>query len=670
MNTRINGDMCRQPADMMSREWLDTNGTGSYASSTLLLAHTRRYHGLLVANLPGPAHGRHVLLSKFEESVDTSQGETFLTRHQYPGVLYPPAPLSLVEFELSECPSWRYGLPGCELRRSVMMLHRRNAVLVRYSLFDATAPATLRLKPFLAFRRNHTLMRENRALRPDVQPLVHGLSVDPYPGMPRLYLHWSAGRVLGVKPGGDWYRQFEYAEEHRRGYDFREDLYMPAVLELALAPDQDLFVAASIEPLSDSLDALWLQEASRRADARQSALRHCRKLTRNAAQIAVAERLAQAADQFLVTMPGHRPAVIAGYHWFDDWGRDTMIALPGLAFCCGRLEDGFRVLQTFSERERHGFLPNVIAPDGTCAYNGVDASLWFFWTVQQYLRAGGSLDDVREHLWPTMRRILDAYAAGSTNRLVCNADGLLSAGGRDTQLTWMDASVNGLPVTPRWGYAVEINALWFNALLFCDELAKIFRDRTFRLPVAVTPLTRAFRRMFWLPDAGHLADVVNETGTDRALRPNQIFAVSLPFSPLTHAMQEAVVAAVARELRTPFGLRTLAPSDPHYRATYSGDVLVRDFAYHQGTVWPWLLGAFVESHLKIHRHSVTARDEVRQWLAPWREHLADAGVGTISEVGDGDAPHRPNGCIAQAWSVAEILRAHHLLWEADRKGTK
>ena len=667
MNIVEQAVQCQDVAFLLDREWLETNGLGGYAASTLLTCHTRRYHGLLVANLPAPAAGRHVLLSKFDEAIGGEHGFTPLTIDHFPGVRYSANPCPLVHFDLSEYPTWTYRVGHAEVRRSVVMVYGQNTVLLRYVAYGTSERLILRLRPLVAYRRHHTLTHENGFLRVVTEPLANGFRMEPYRGMPPLVVQWSPGRLKEADRSAYWYRNFELDEDRKRGYDWHEDLFMPTTLELELRPEEELFVLASTDVVAD-IGELWNQEVARRQKAREGALRHCHSLGLEAEFTAIAERLVLAADQFLITTPSGRPALLAGYPWFEDWGRDTMISLPGTAFHAGHRESGFAVLEAFASLEQRGLLPNFINPDGTAAYNSVDASLWFFWTVQQFLNAGGELERVRQTCWPAMRRIIAAYVRGMASPPVkMNSDGLLYAGSRETQLTWMDANANGLPVTPRWGYAVEINALWFNALVFAGELATLLRDDTFRLPIDTGTLAHAYRDLFWLRDSGYLADVVNEEGKDVSVRPNQIFAVSLPFSPLTRTMQEAVVDRIARELLTPYGLRTLGPEDSRYCGRYTGTMAERDSAYHQGTVWPWLMGAFVEAYLRVHHNSRPALDSVRIWLRNWSVHLADAGVGTISEILDGDAPHRPNGCIAQAWSVGEVLRAMHLYGAADKK---
>lgn len=670
MNILFSRDLCRIEHDMLRREWLDTNGCGGYASSTVLNCHTRKYHGLLVANLPAPACGRHVLLSKMEDSLVFGGQEHVLTATQFPGALVPAGGLPLAAFELTTHPSWTFKTGPLEIRRSLALVYGQNSLLTRYVASGVTGDTRLRLKPFLAFRRNHGLARANEAIRGALVSATDGFRIAPYAGMPELYVQVHGASRLEITPAGYWYRDFEYLEEQHRGYDCREDLFLPAVLEFVMTPGQDVVVAVSTTAQTD-LDSLWAAEMHRRDSRREAAIEAARRVGPASADVGLAEILLRAADQFLVTTPQGRPALLAGYHWFDDWGRDTMIALPGTAFWTGQAERGFKVLEAFASRERGGRLPNFINPDDTASYNSVDASLWFFWAIQQYLQTGGSPARVQEHLWPVMRRIVEAFSSsrGPAAEVFMDGEGLLHAGTPDTQLTWMDACYDGRPVTPRWGYAVEINALWYNALAFCAEQAREYGDRGFKLPVPLGRLARSFQRKFWLPQRKYLADVVNHAGVDTALRPNQLFAVSLPFSPLPAGMQEAVMECVTASLVTPWGLRTLAPEHPDYQPHYGGNGFARDHAYHQGTVWPWLLGAYVDGYLRVHHGTRAACGFLRERLSHWSQHVRDAGLGSVSEIFDAEPPHNPNGCVAQAWSVGEVLRAHFVIWLAERENS-
>ncbi len=662
MHIALSHQDCRDRAGLASREWLDVNGTGGYASGTVLGPPSRKYHGLLVTNLPAPAAGRHVLVTAMEEAVELDGVTSSLAGVEFDGG-GSVTPVLPEHFEAIPAPTWTYRLPGVRVERSVLMLYRRDAVLVRYR-FDAPATASGRLVlgPLLAYRRNHDLACRNPYLNvhPDTRP--GGFHLEPYAGMPPLNVQVTGPRSTVFTPASEWREGVYYRLEQERGYPAREDLFRPGVLTIEFRAGDTVLVMLSTGPV-EAPGALLAQELGRRrmrcAAARETALR----FARNEDEEALGTALCLSAETFLVRVPPDRPTVPAGYHWFEDWGRDTLISLPGLAFVNGRLKTGLEVMQTFVDHERDGRIPNYIGPAGAGAYNSVDAPLWLFWALEQYLLYGGELQELRRFL-PVLKRILDRLAGGSTgDGVYLDRSGLLHSGTPETQLTWMDAIVDGQPVTPRCGFAVEICALWFNALRFACDLAAAFGESGYTPPVDPARVAIAFRERFRLPDRPYLADVVGEGGQDGSLRPNQIFAVSLPHSPLGAREARAVVDAVTCALFTPRGLRTLAPDAPAYRGRYAGSVRERDFAYHQGTVWPWLLGHFGEAFLKTHGWRHEARQILRDHLRGWLPHLFEAGVGSVSEVFDGDPPHRPGGCIAQAWSVAELIRLFSLIEE-------
>jgi predicted glycogen debranching enzyme len=373
--------------------------------------------------------------------------------------------------------------------------------------------------------------------------------------------------------------------------------------------------------------------------------------------------LRRTARQFQIELPGGVAAIHAGYHWFGPWGRDTLIALPGLVFQSGDLELGVRILKAFAHFEKKGLLPNFINADGSGAYTAADPSLWFFWTVQQYLKFGGSLETVRREFWPTMLSILRHFIRGTENGIVVDLDGLVRAGSPATAVTWMDAQVGGRPIIPRWGYMVEINALWYNTVCFTLELArKKFSEYVEELDSDYgTRVQHAFVQKFWLADQKLLLDSANEYCSDSSLRPNVIFAVSLPYSPLNQAQQRAVVQAVRRELFTPYGLRSLTPNDMRYHGICQGENWVRELAYHQGSVWPWFLAHFAEALFRAEGRTKENKALFAGVVDAFEHHLHEAGVGSVSEVFDGDAPHLPRGAISQAWNVAEVLRLLTLL---------
>jgi len=653
MATHLDPETCRDPARSFRDEWLETNEIGGYASGTVAGCRTRKYHGLLVASLASPP-GRFLLLAGYEDSLLSGKTETPLACHRYPGVLHPGGYRFLTSFSLDLCPAFTFQNGPCRVTRQILMPHGENTVLVRYSLEQPDTPVTLRLKPLLAFRDHHWLKQEDTAIRTAVDRHGNGFDISPYDGMPTLHIRTSIPSVFHDQP--DWYRNFEYEREAERGYDYRESLFCPGFLEVALRQGQDVVVAASAAPVPTTLEEAWNKEITRRRRISLSLPEPGAGTPPESA--ALLPGLIRAGRQFVIRTPTGRPAIVAGYPWFDDWGRDTLISLPGLTFCSGDPETGIAILQSVGNAERDGLIPNFFAADPAHhAYNAVDASLWYFRSVQHMLQSTGDFETIRSRFWPVMQRILAHFMQGTRNRIFMNENGLLHAGSHDTQLTWMDAKSHGRPVTPRHGYAVEINALWYNALCFSASLGDRFQD-PLPWPTDLPDRCRAaFLRLFWLEDSASLADSFADGQLDGSTRPNQILAVSLPFTPLSPAQQAGVVEKVRRELLTPYGLRTLAPSDPAYRGRYEGNQDERDAAYHQGTVWPWLLGHYAEALLRVAPDRKAAASDLLATIRPLLDYVVrDGGLGQVPEIFDGDPPHRPNGCFAQAWSVAELIR--------------
>ncbi len=641
----------------LNYEWLETNGTGGYASSSILQCHTRKYHGLLVANLTDPS-GRYVLVSKVEDAVECQQRESSLVSHQYPDYFFAGGQQNLQRFESGICPKFIFEIAGQTLEKEIMMIRGTDSVILKYCLQKADPSCVLRLKPFLAYRGIHSLSAENSYFRGEVMENPEGYRMAPYEGMPTM--HVQVSRSSRILPLGVWYKRFEYAEEKARGYDGQEDLYCPGIIEIPFDKKKEVYVCFTTEPFSEALQKIWMKEQKRRTFAEKQSSVFVESFKEDKENV---KSLIKAADQLLIRTPAGRYAILAGYHWFYEWGRDTLISLPGLTFCRRCFQEGQEILQNFGEFEKYGLFPNFFAEDEKeNAYNTVDASLWYFWAVQQYLKYGGYDQWVRQNLWPVMKRILKQFLAGTIYDIHMDERGLLHAGSEGTRLTWMDAAVNGLPVTPRWGYMVEINALWYNAVCFSHELALQYDDREFALENLIPLIRRSFRETFWIDHGSYLGDVYRQGRLDAAVRPNQIFAVSLPYSPLDPADWSGVVNKVESLLLTSCGLRTLAPGDPDYQGRYEGQMAERDGAYHQGTVWPWLWGHFGEAYLRVHQNSKKAKHALQKQIRRFlKSHLPQAGLGCISEVFDGDPPHRPNGCIAQAWSTAELIRLLTLL---------
>jgi len=631
-----------------SREWLETNGIGGFASATITGCHTRRYHGLLVAATKPPV-GRFVLLSKLEETLIVGDRRIELSTNRYPGVVHPQGYSLLKQFRLDPFPTSIFEVEGIEIEKTVFMVQGENTTVVEYRVISGTQEESVRLqlRPLIAFRDYHSLTHENGAIRGTVDGGLGVVSFSPYPGLPTLYL---GNNAASIESSSHWYRNFEYEAERERGLDFAEDLFNPCVLEFDLNSKPCATIIASTEH----------RNASMAPECRQSEIiRRQANAMRSPLQDDFVTLLTVAADQYIVSR-GDEKSVIAGYHWFSDWGRDTMIALPGLTLPTRRFELARQILRTFSRSVDQGMLPNRFPDAGeTPEYNTVDATLWFFEAIRAYLDYTDDLFFVQNELYSVLADIIAWHVRGTRFGIKLDTSGLLNSGEAGVQLTWMDAKVGDWVVTPRRGKPVEIQALWYNTLCIMEGLAARVGDEAARKRYnSMAALTKwSFNRLLWNEQGGYLYDVVNGGPPDASIRPNQIFAVSLPYSMLSPERAKQVVDRVHQHLLTPYGLRSLAPCDPQYRGRYTGDGRSRDGAYHQGTVWPWLLGPFITAYLKVNGRSESALRQAEQWLTPLKEHLSEAGLGHISEICDGDVPHRPVGCVAQAWSVAEILWA-------------
>jgi predicted glycogen debranching enzyme len=642
-------------------EWLETNGLGSYASSTILSCNTRKYHGLLVANLKKP-QGRHSLLSWLEDSILMKGKKFFLSCCQYPGVFHPGEKHFLREFCLGYSPRFTYEADGFRLHKAIMMVYGEDRVLIRYDVEHCLFPGIFRLKPFLAYRGFHALAKQNMYLHTKTTGIENGFKMEPYDGMPPIFIETTA--KYEFYPSFVWHNNFEYQVEKERGFDWHEDLFCPGVFEIPVQKGSTVIFSASPEICRGGLEEIWTAEMTRRAGDASIDERVAEKFETEGDKINV-RNLITSGQQFLIKTPSGRPAIVAGYHWFVDWGRDTLISLPGLTFCSGRIPEGIDILTSLGAHEKNGLLPNYFSDNETeSAYNTVDTSLWYFWAVQQMLKCTGDIETIRNQMWPVMKIILQAYMDGTVFNIRMSKNGLLHAGDEDTQLTWMDATVEGKPVTPRWGYPVEINALWYNAICFAHELAQGFDDYKSFFHVLIPEIKKSFVDTFWIEDGAYLGDVFCDGHLDRTIRPNQILAVSLPHSPLDLARQSAVVEKVRQHLLTSVGLRTLSPEDKNYKGRYEGNGPARDAAYHQGTVWPWLIAHFGEAYIRVAKDKAAAKafllNHIRSFIG---RHMPEADVGSISEIFDGDPPHHPNGCISQAWSVAGLIRLYTLLNE-------
>lgn len=644
MKTLFRPEILHRFDEASRREWLEPNGLGGYAASSLIGANTRRYHGLLVAATRPPV-GRMVLLSKLDETVLLGDARIELSCNRFPGAVSPEGHHRLASFERELHPVIVYEAGGVCIEKSIAAIHGENTTVVVWKVLEAPGPFVLELRPFSAFREDHALARANVHLRADATFENDVFRAKPYDGVPELQMLVPGAEFV---PAPDWYRSFEYDLERERGLDHLEDLFTHGVFRRKLNPGDRFGVVISTGEVAGR-DAAKLLDAERK---------------RRAAIVApipegdgFRRALALAADGFLVRRGESLASVIAGYPWFVDWGRDAMISLPGLLLSTGRYDDAKKVLLAFKKAMRAGLVPNRFGDrDGEPLYDTADATLWMFVATHHYLRASGDEAFVLREMLPALRDALSHHDRGTLHGIRVGPDGLLSAGEPGCALTWMDAKAGDLVFTPRSGRPVEVNALWYNAVAILADLEK--RAGNEAEAKALTSRARkiktAFARVFWNEEAGYLYDVDDHV-KEASIRPNAIFAVSLPYGLLTKEQAARVLEVVDAKLLTPVGLRSLAPGDPAYRPVYQGGVAERDAAYHQGTVWTWLLGPYVDALVKV--RGAAGRTQARKLLDGLATHLLEACVGQLSEIFDADPPHAARGCPAQAWSVAEVLRA-------------
>jgi predicted glycogen debranching enzyme len=651
-------DLCGDPHFSAEREWLVTNGLGGYASGTVAGVLTRRYHGLLIAALQPPV-GRTLLLTKLDEMVTYADRTYSLFANRWrDGQLEPEGYHHLERFRLEgTTPVWTFACADALIEKRVWMQQGANTTYIRYDLCRGSGPLALSIKAIVNHRDHHASTRA-QDWQMHIKRVPHGLQVRAHADAAPFYLLSDQAEAT---PQHEWYGGYCLSVEDHRGLEALEDHLVAGLFQATLWPGDSLtLVATAEEAVPRSIAAnprLDGQAAYAERQVYEAGLLERARPHLASAPPAI-EQLVLAADQFIVrrSLPGESEgcSVIAGYPWFADWGRDTMIALPGLALVTGRLEVAAAILRTYADFVDGGMLPNRFPDEGAAPeYNTVDAALWYFEAIRAYHAATGDDGLVRD-LYPVLQEIVRWHVQGTRYGIhVDPVDGLLFSGEPGVQLTWMDARVGDWVVTPRSGKAVEINALWYNALCTLVQFAHIVGELVGELEGLAQRVRASFGR-FWNDALGYCYDVVDgPEGDDARLRPNQLLAVSLHHSPLERERQRAVVDVCARHLLTSHGLRSLAPGDPAYVGHYGGDRRQRDAAYHQGTVWTWLIGPFVSAHLRVYGEQALARS----YLDPLLDHLSGGCAGSIGEIFDGDPPFAPRGAIAQAWSVAEVLRA-------------
>jgi len=686
-----------QPIEnLLTKEWLLTNERGSYASSTIAGCNTRGYHGLLIGSLNPPVNRMMTLTNCLEMVI--IKGRAFnLSTFEFSGKFAPTGFTFLRQFRRDIGSHFDYELDELKLTKSVYLLRDTDTVALVYDFTSVQhrkvscgEPVEFVLRPFVGLRDFHTLQKSHAPLysrRFGNGVLIrHNIANSCELFLSCLSVHPArekneVSHGVNFEKDRQWWFNFVYRNNRERGQDFTEDLWTPGFFKCRIETPAKVVLWANLSPpwarckpeQLANLDIDTVREDLRRhqENIKQCVSRHSSlvsRITGHRTRATNFEALCLTADRFIArrqTNHTQRTTILAGYPWFADWGRDAFIALPGLLLSTGRFEEAKSVLTTFATAADEGMIPNRFDDrSGTTYFNSVDASLWFINAAFQYLQATSDSSTFTQELLPTIHWIIESYHKGTRFDIHADDDGLITAGDDQTQLTWMDAKCDGVAFTPRCGKAVEVNALWYNSLCL---LAQFYRERDIEAAEHYKSMSEnvraGFCKLFFNESKGYLNDCIWPDGSvDESLRPNQIFAVSLPFSPLSDRQQKSVVNAVQKQLLTPYGLRTLNVQDSRYKGVYTGPQQQRDEAYHQGTVWPYLMGPFVESYLKVNGYSKKSKKKAAEFIRPLLHHLTEDGcLGSVSEIFDGDVPHKPRGCFAQAWSVAELIRAYQLI---------
>ncbi len=644
---------------LLESEWLLTNSRGGFASGTILGCNTRRYHGLLVGTHTPPAN-RIAALSNCLETVNRKSGSFSISNFEFDHALHPNGYERLLEFRKDAGVHFEYDLDCARLTKSIYLLPDSDILAISYSFTNVTEIFEFTIRPFAAMRDFHSLQHSHAALTSVWDDEQLSIATDDE-SMGRLSLYC---REMRFEQSPEWWHRFFYRVERRRGQDCFEDLWSPGVYRKRIKGRRQFVFWAGLFDANHPQETLSKMDLSTAIDAislHEKQLLKAAEPTDN-----VSRKLILAVDQCVIERTINEqiaPSILAGYPWFLDWGRDTFIALEGTCLCTGRHDEAWGVLKTFADAVSEGMVPNRFDDYGNKPhYNSIDASQWFVHAAFRYLEATDDRKNFCNTLLPAIKWIMDSYRKGTRFGIHADADGLITGGDIDTQLTWMDAKHEGIAFTPRYGKAVEINALWYSNLCCLAEYYKSKDSDDSTWHDLAEQVRHSFQQLFWNESKGYLNDCILPTGkADSSLRPNQIFAVSLPFTPLNIKQAQKVVDVVQKHLLTPYGLRTLADDDPRYKRQCTGSMGQRDAAYHQGTVWAWLIGPFIEAYLKTHGFDPTAKRQCRGFLAPLIKHLDESAcIGNISEIFDGDDPHTPRGTYAQAWSVAETLRAWQL----------
>ncbi len=648
---RDRGDISNR--EFPDKEWIVTNGLGGYASGTSMGINTRKYHGLLVASMNPPVE-RRLMLCSLDEEIIAGEDTYYLAAHQYPGKVHPEGYRYLMGFAMDPIPTFRYMTGGISIEKKLFMVYGENTIIIMYNIHNPLdTDVSLRMFPLVNDRDIHHLTRSK-----DINFHQEAKDTGIILKNGKSEIHLNSNMQFSHEPY--WYYNLEYPVELSRGYPYIEDNFNPGYFEADIGKGYSSFFIIASTGDTDSADIRTVRNRLEKETERRDKL-----VERYDRDDTFIRRLVTAGDSFIVKRKStDSRSVIAGYHWFADWGRDSMISLPGLTLVSGRFDDARNILATFAANCREGLIPNMFSdsPGGSAIYNSVDASLWFVHSLGRYFDYTEDIPFI-DSMWNTVEDIIENYRNGTRFGIGMDDDGLIFHGG---QLTWMDAIVDNTPITPRKGKACEINALWYNALKYAELMGENLEREVSDYPEIARTAKDSFAEKILNRERGCLYDLIPGPenrihAKDVSVRPNQIFAVSLPFTMLSRNTEKGIVKVVTEELLTPYGLRTLSPRDTAYIGTYRGELLSRDAAYHNGTVWPWLLGPYITAYRKVNDYSEESRSYAKALLKGLERHLDEAGIGTISEVFDGNAPHKPGGCISQAWSVAEISRA----WAED-----
>jgi len=618
----------------LDREIIRSNQAGTYTSTTIIGCNTRKYHGLLVVPQPQIDSQNHVMLSTVHETVIQHGASFNLGISKFPGNYSPRGHKYLEDFDSEPIPKLTYRVGGVLLQKELILDTNRDRVMIRYTLLEAHSPTKIRISPFLAFRGYHDLMKANTDINQKFRKVPNGASFHLYPQYDPLYLQISKNAEF--VPAPNWYYNVEYIIERERGYDYQEDLYVPGYFEFDIDKGESVIFSAGLTQADpETRQHAFQKEIARRIP--RSNFENCLK---------------NSAGQFIRNRNGET-RVIAGYPWFGWWGRDTFVAAPGLTLTKGDTKTFLNIMDTMSKDLTGPLFPNVGSGVMT-NMNSIDAPLWYFWALQQYIQYTGDTKTVKDRYLSKMKGIIDGYRAGTDFNIHVREDGLVYGGLEGIALTWMDAVTPDGPVTPRIGCPVEVQALWYNALCFYHELTGDQEIESLAAKVRIS-----FEKEFWSDEYGYLADLVGEDEKDWSIRPNMVFATSLPYIMLNENQNDQILEIVKSKLLTTRGLRSLAPDDYAYKGYYFGDQISRDNAYHNGTAWVWPMGHFVEAYIKLHGKS--GANFIKKIIKGFDGVMTQYGVGTVAEIYDGDPPHRPKGAVSQAWSVAELLRMMDLI---------